>query len=65
MVPTGQAGLGAPAANIAVPAVLVALRTGAPYDNWMLVFDNAEDVEAVGSPPRGRCPETIARPEHR
>ncbi|SMQ19553.1 Tetratricopeptide repeat-containing protein [Streptomyces sp. Ag82_O1-12] len=46
VAPTGQ-DLGAPAANTAVPAVLEALRTGAPYDNWLLVFDNAEDVEAV------------------
>ncbi|MFD3497421.1 FxSxx-COOH system tetratricopeptide repeat protein [Streptomyces sp. NPDC058678] len=47
VAPTGQDSLGAPAANTAVPAVLEALRTGAPYDNWLLVFDNAEDVEAV------------------
>ncbi|MFC7266493.1 FxSxx-COOH system tetratricopeptide repeat protein [Streptomyces lutosisoli] len=30
-----------------VHAVLDALRTGAPYDRWLLVLDNAEDVEAV------------------
>ncbi|MGX1560033.1 FxSxx-COOH system tetratricopeptide repeat protein [Streptomyces sp. NPDC055506] len=47
VAPTGQDSLGAPAANTAVPAVLEALRSGAPYDNWLLVFDNAEDVEAV------------------
>ncbi|MFI9823288.1 FxSxx-COOH system tetratricopeptide repeat protein [Streptomyces sp. NPDC052013] len=47
VAPTGQDSLGAPAANTAVPAVLEALRTGNPFDNWLLVFDNAEDVEAV------------------
>ncbi|MFF4833083.1 FxSxx-COOH system tetratricopeptide repeat protein [Streptomyces sp. NPDC001315] len=47
VAPSGQDSLGAPAANTAVPAVLEALRTGTPYDNWLLVFDNAEDVEAV------------------
>ncbi|MGW0190095.1 FxSxx-COOH system tetratricopeptide repeat protein [Streptomyces sp. NPDC003362] len=45
VAPAGQEG--APTANTAVPAVLEALRSGAPYDNWLLVFDNAEDVEAV------------------
>src|SRR5262249_58114171 len=34
-------------ANTAVPAVREALRTGRPYSNWLLVFDNAEDVRAV------------------
>ncbi|MFE9771693.1 FxSxx-COOH system tetratricopeptide repeat protein [Streptomyces sp. NPDC005931] len=47
VAPTGQDSLGAPAANTAVPAVLEALRAGTPYENWLLVFDNAEDVEAV------------------
>ncbi|WP_030244400.1 FxSxx-COOH system tetratricopeptide repeat protein [Streptomyces sp. NRRL S-455] len=47
VAPTGQDSHGAPAANTAVPAVLEALRTGAPYDDWLLIFDNAEDVEAV------------------
>ncbi|MGC0374155.1 tetratricopeptide (TPR) repeat protein [Streptomyces sp. SAI-229] len=45
VAPAGQDG--APAANTAVPAVLEALRTGTPYANWLLVFDNAEDVDAV------------------
>jgi tetratricopeptide (TPR) repeat protein len=34
-------------ANRAVPAVREALRRGHPYDRWLLVFDNAENVEAV------------------
>lgn len=36
-------------ANTAVPAVQEALRTGYPYDNWLLVFDNAESIETVRS----------------
>ncbi|MEU6304093.1 FxSxx-COOH system tetratricopeptide repeat protein [Streptomyces chartreusis] len=47
VLPTGQGSTDAPAANTAVPAVLEALRSGTPYGNWLLVFDNAEDVEAV------------------
>ncbi|ORT59509.1 tetratricopeptide repeat protein [Streptomyces sp. CB03238] len=31
----------------AVPAVLEALRTGNPYNSWLLVFDNAESPAAV------------------
>ena len=42
-----EGGGSAPAANTAVPAVLEALRTGAPCDNWLLVFDNAENVDVV------------------
>ncbi|MGW1888717.1 FxSxx-COOH system tetratricopeptide repeat protein [Streptomyces sp. NPDC002004] len=38
-----------PQANTAVPAVREALRTGKPYDNWLLVFDNAEDIDVVRS----------------
>ncbi|MFF4058936.1 FxSxx-COOH system tetratricopeptide repeat protein [Streptomyces sp. NPDC001668] len=47
VAPTEQDSVGAPAAGTAVPAALEALRTGVPYDNWLLVFDNAEDVEMV------------------
>ena len=36
-----------PQANTAVPAVREALRSGKPYDNWLLVFDNAEDIDTV------------------
>lgn len=36
-----------PEAITAVPAVLEALRTGRPYSNWLLVFDNAESPNAV------------------
>ncbi|MFF5885697.1 FxSxx-COOH system tetratricopeptide repeat protein [Streptomyces sp. NPDC012589] len=46
-VTAGQDSPGASTANTAVPAVLEALRVGRPYDNWLLVFDNAEDVDAV------------------
>ncbi|MFD8870234.1 FxSxx-COOH system tetratricopeptide repeat protein [Streptomyces sp. NPDC059590] len=33
--------------NIAVPSVLEALRTGRPCRDWLLVFDNAEELETV------------------
>lgn len=39
-----QAGL---ETNIAVPRVMEALRTGRPCRNWLLVFDNAEELETV------------------
>lgn len=39
-----------PEANSAVPAVREALSTGSiPYDNWLLVFDNAESLHEVRS----------------
>lgn len=34
-------------AGTAVPAVLEALRRGEPYEDWLLVFDNAESPESV------------------
>jgi hypothetical protein len=34
-------------ASTAVPAILESLRTGAPYSNWLLVFDNAESPDSV------------------
>ncbi|MGI5268693.1 FxSxx-COOH system tetratricopeptide repeat protein [Nonomuraea sp. CA-218870] len=33
--------------NVAEIAVKEALRLGRPYGNWLLVFDNAEDVEEI------------------
>jgi hypothetical protein len=33
--------------NVAVPAVLEALRLGRPYRDWLLVFDNAEQLDEV------------------
>ncbi|MEU5027664.1 FxSxx-COOH system tetratricopeptide repeat protein [Streptomyces milbemycinicus] len=33
--------------NIAVPSVLEALRTGRPCRDWLLVFDNAEELDTV------------------
>lgn len=44
----GALGLQASAdANLAVPAVLEALRIGRPFRRWLLVFDAAESPEAV------------------
>ncbi|MGW2284929.1 FxSxx-COOH system tetratricopeptide repeat protein [Streptomyces phaeochromogenes] len=43
----GRASSEAHTVDRSVPAVLDALRTGAPYDRWLLVLDNAEDVKAV------------------
>ncbi|MGW6928951.1 FxSxx-COOH system tetratricopeptide repeat protein [Lentzea sp. NPDC054927] len=40
-------GLSAGSADTAVPAVLEALRTGTPFSNWILVFDNADQPESV------------------
>ncbi|NGY64548.1 tetratricopeptide repeat protein [Lentzea sp. NEAU-D13] len=34
-------------ADVAIPAVLEALRTGTPFANWILVFDNADRPEDV------------------
>ncbi|MGC7098414.1 FxSxx-COOH system tetratricopeptide repeat protein [Amycolatopsis lurida] len=38
---------GASEANVAVPAVIEALRTGRPFRRWLLVFDAAESPEDV------------------
>jgi tetratricopeptide (TPR) repeat protein len=38
---------GSSEANMAVPAVLEALRLGRPYRKWLLVFDSAESPELV------------------
>ncbi|MBL7521295.1 tetratricopeptide repeat protein, partial [Frankia sp. CNm7] len=34
-------------ADVAVPAVLDALRPGQPYANWLLVFDNADEPQTI------------------
>ncbi|MGW6057659.1 FxSxx-COOH system tetratricopeptide repeat protein [Streptomyces sp. NPDC055189] len=36
-----------PEARTTVPAVLDALRRGTPYSRWLLVFDNADNAEAL------------------
>jgi hypothetical protein len=36
-----------PDANSAVRAVQQALQAGAPYPNWLLIFDNAETIDTV------------------
>ncbi|MEW2355983.1 FxSxx-COOH system tetratricopeptide repeat protein [Spirillospora sp. NPDC029432] len=33
--------------NVAVPAVREALRLGRPFRNWLLVFDNAEQLDEI------------------
>ncbi|MBN6041080.1 FxSxx-COOH system tetratricopeptide repeat protein [Amycolatopsis sp. 195334CR] len=38
---------GASEANVAVPAVIEALRTGRPFRRWLLVFDAAESPQDV------------------
>ncbi|WP_409491203.1 FxSxx-COOH system tetratricopeptide repeat protein [Amycolatopsis sp. cmx-11-12] len=38
---------GAAEANVAVPAVIEALRTGRPFRRWLLIFDAAESPETV------------------
>ncbi|HEY4017478.1 MAG TPA: FxSxx-COOH system tetratricopeptide repeat protein, partial [Pseudonocardiaceae bacterium] len=38
---------GSSEANVAVPAVIEALRTGRPFRRWLLVFDAAESPDAV------------------
>jgi hypothetical protein len=48
-------------ANSAVPAVLEALRTGQPYANWLLVYDNAESPDVIW-PTRGETPSSLYIP---